>query len=161
MTETTTTASVTCSCCGQQRRPEDVARLHCNPEVAVCGSCAHDLAGQLANRPAITPIFPVHDMVAAKDFWSRAGLEVEEYSPEYAFVMFNGAEVAHLDLRADLDPERNAAACYVHVDDPVMWHQQWQAQGLPVSAVQTEPWGMVEFSVKDPSGNLLRIGRNE
>ena len=85
---------------------------------------------------------------------------MEEYSPEYAFVMVDGAEVAHLALRPDLDPERNAAACYVHVDDPVVWHQRWETQGLPVAAVRTEPWDMVEFSVRDPSGNLLRIGRN-
>lgn len=153
--------AVRCSCCGQQRRSEDVARSHGTPEVVVCRSCAHDLAGQLAHRPVITPIFPVHDMAAVEEFWRRAGLQVEEYSPDYAFVTFDGAEVVHLALRPDLDLERNAAACYVHVDDPVVWHQRWAAQGLPVSAVRTEPWGMVEFSVADPSGNLLRIGRNE
>lgn len=35
----------------------------------------------------------------------------------------------------------------------VAWHQRWKEQGLPVSDVVVEPWGMVEFHVKDPSGN--------
>ncbi len=160
MTELPAEAAATCACCGQDRAPEDVARLGSRPEIAICGGCAHGLAGRLTARPAITPIFPVHDMTAAREFWTRAGLEVEEYSAEYAFVLFNGAEVAHLDLRADLDPERNAAACYVHIADPAEWHRRWQEQGLPVSDVVVEPWGMVEFSVTGPSGNLIRLGRN-
>lgn len=119
------------------------------------------MADRLARRLAITPIFPVQDMAAATEFWSRAGLQVEEYSPEYAFVLFGGAEVAHLALRPDLDPERNAAACFVHVDDPALLQEQWKGQGLPVSDVLLEPWGVREFSVKDPSGNLIRVGRPE
>lgn len=160
MTDTTGPAVVTCSCCGRQHRSGDVVRLHCSPAVAVCGGCAHSLADQVVRRPAITPIFPVHDMAAAREFWTRAGLAVQEHDPEYAFVLFDGAEVLHLDLRPELDPDRNAAACYVHVDDPVAWQQRWKAQGLPVSDVRTEPWGMVEFSVRDPSGNLVRMGRS-
>lgn len=161
MTEVPAEAAVTCARCGQDRAREDVARFGSRPEIAICGGCAHSLAGRLTARPAITPIFPVHNMTAAREFWTRAGLEVEEYSSEYAFVLFNGAEVAHLDLHADLDPERNAAACYVHIADPVDWLRRWKEQGLPVSDVVVEPWGMIEFSVQDPSGNLIRLGRND
>lgn len=49
----------------------------------------------------------------------------------------------------------------MHIADPVEWHRRWKDQGLPVSDVVVEPWGMVEFSVKDPSGNLIRLGRND
>ncbi len=151
--------AVTCACCGEQRREEDVGRLLGRPDVAVCGACAHDLAGRLARRPAITPIFPVHDMPAVTRFWTLAGLQVEAYDAGYALVMFNGSEIAHLALHADLDPARNGAACFVHVDDPAAWHDRWQAHGLPVSDVAVQPWGMLEFSVRDPSGNLVRVGR--
>ncbi|MGD9531214.1 MAG: bleomycin resistance protein [Dehalococcoidia bacterium] len=160
MSETVDAATVRCSCCGQDRTSEGVARLSCHPEIAVCGACVHYLAGQVEHRPAVTPIFPVKDMDAAREFWTRAGLEVHAYDAGYAFVMFGGSEVVHLSLHPDLDPERNAAACYVHVDDPRGWQQRWKVQGLPVSDVKVEPWGMLEFSVRDPSGNLLRMGRN-
>jgi len=42
---------------------------------------------------------------------------------------------------------------------PEIWHARWAAAGLPVSQLRAEQWGMVEFSVTDPSGNRLRVGR--
>ena len=42
---------------------------------------------------------------------------------------------------------------------PEIWHARWAAAGLPVSQLRAKPWGMVEFSVTDPSGNRLRVGR--
>jgi catechol 2,3-dioxygenase-like lactoylglutathione lyase family enzyme len=160
MTELPAETAVTCACCGEARAPSDVASLMCHPEISICGGCVHSIAGDLAARPALTPIFPVHDMAAAREFWTRAGLELEEYSPEYVFVIFGGAEIAHLELRTDLDPERNMTGCFVHVADPVEWHRRWKEQGLPVTDVKMEPWGVTEFNVKDPSGNLVRIGRS-
>lgn len=160
MTDVSQGSTVTCGCSGAPQAPADVARLGEHPEIAVCGGCVHAMAGRLADRPSITPILPVHDMAAAQDFWTRAGLQVEVYSPEYAFVRYGEAEVLHLDLRADLDPERNAAAVYLHLPDPHDWHQRLAARGLAVSDVVVEPWGMTEFSVRDPSGNLIRMGRN-
>lgn len=154
------TSTVTCACCGEARPPGDVASLMCHPEIAICGGCVHNIAGNLTARPSLTPIFPVHDMAAARDFWTRAGLDLEDYSPEYVFVMFGGAEIAHLELRPDLDPERNMTGCFVHIPDPANWHRRWKEQGLPVTDIVVQPWGMTEFSVKDPSGNLVRLGRN-
>lgn len=161
MTDVSDQTTVTCGCCGMAKPAEDVARLSGHPEIAVCGGCVHGMAGRLANRPSITPIFPVHDMAAAREFWTRAGLRVEEYSPEYAFVMVGEAEILHLDLRVGLDPELNAAAVYIHISDPYDRHARLTLQGLPVSDVVVEPWGMIEFSVRDPSGNLIRMGRND
>src|SRR6266536_5330952 len=43
-----------------------------------------------------------------------------------------------------------------HVD---AWHARMSAAGLPVTPLQEEPWGMREFTLTDPSGNHLRIGR--
>lgn len=107
------TTTVTCGCCGLPQPTADVGRLSRHPEIAVCGSCVHGMTGRLANRPSITPIFPVHDMAAARDFWTRAGFRVDEYSPEYAFVVFGDSELAYLDLRAGLDrrPTRQPATC--------------------------------------------------
>ncbi|MBC3189794.1 VOC family protein [Pseudonocardia sp. C8] len=150
--------TATCACCGEPQKASDVVRLGCRPDIAVCGGCVYDLAGRLVAGPTITPIFPVNDMAAAREFWTRAGLQVDEYGPEYAFVRYGTAELLHLDLRRDLEPERNAAACYVRVSDPREWQRRWKDRGLPVSDVVVQPWGMVEFSVKDPSGNLIRMG---
>ncbi|MGH4024605.1 MAG: bleomycin resistance protein [Pseudonocardiaceae bacterium] len=106
------------------------------------------------------PIFPVRDMREAREFWIRAGAEVEWYDESYAFVFVAGTEVAHLRHTPRLNPEHNAAACYIHVADPAAWHERWKAACLPVTDLKVEPWGMREFSVRDPSGNLVRVGHN-
>ena len=65
-------ATATCAWCGEARAPSDVASLMCHPEIAVCAGCVHYLAGNVTARPWLTPIFPVHGMAAAHDFWTRA-----------------------------------------------------------------------------------------
>ena len=108
----------------------------------------------------VIPILPVRDLEEARDFRSRAGLEVQVYDEGYAFVLDDdGHECVHLAVRPEVDPPADLAACYVHVDDVQGWHGRLAQAGLPVTPVRDEPWGMEEFSVRDPSGNLIRIGR--
>ena len=104
------------------------------------------------------PIFPVRELDEASDFWTRAGLAVERYDEGYAFVLADGDELVHLALQPSLDPAANPSACYIHVDDVTGWHDRLSNAGLPVTPVRDEPWGMTEFSVRDPSGNLVRVG---
>ena len=106
------------------------------------------MSAQVHAHPKITPIFPVRDMTEAREFWTRAGGTVELYDTGYAFVLVNGAEVAHLDLRPDLDVTANATACYLHVGDPHVWHARWQAAGLPVTELKAEPWGMTAATAR-------------
>jgi uncharacterized glyoxalase superfamily protein PhnB len=105
------------------------------------------------------PILPVRELGEATAFWSRAGLTVERYDDGYAFVLADGCEIVHLALHPSVDPETNASACYIHVADVADWHDRLARAGLPVTPVRNEPWGMAEFSVRDPSGNLVRVGR--
>ncbi len=50
-------------------------------------------------------------------------------------------------------------ACYLRVDDLDDLHRELAAAGLErVTALHAKPWGMREFEVWDPSGNLLRFG---
>ncbi len=104
------------------------------------------------------PILPVRDLPEAAAFWRLAGLEVEEYDAGYAFVRADGDEIVHLAVHPSVDPATNLSACYVHVTDVAGWHDRLAEAGLPVTPVRDEPWGMTEFSVRDPSGNLVRVG---
>jgi len=105
------------------------------------------------------PILPVRELAEARGLWTSAGLTVEDYSDGYAFVLSDGREIVHLEVQPSLDPATNPSACYIHVDDVHGWHDRLAAAGLPVTPVRDEPWGMAEFSVRDPSGNLVRVGR--
>jgi hypothetical protein len=46
------------------------------------------------------------------------------------------------------------------VPDPDGWHFRLAADGLPVTALEDQPWGMREFTLTDPSGNNVRIGHS-
>jgi catechol 2,3-dioxygenase-like lactoylglutathione lyase family enzyme len=105
------------------------------------------------------PILPVRNLAEARALWAGAGLTVEDYSDTYAFVLADGCEIVHLEVQPGLDPAANPSACYIHVDDVHGWHARLADAGLPVTPVRDEPWGMAEFSVRDPSGNLVRVGR--
>jgi uncharacterized glyoxalase superfamily protein PhnB len=150
---------VQCYCCGEERDPETVASLMCHDEVKVCRVCVGWLM-QRAGGVDVTPTLPVADMDEATHFYERAGFDVERYSDEFAFVSFDDQSVFDLDLAAGMDPATNHAGCYVITGDTDAWHARLSAAGLGVTEVQDMPWGMHEFTLTDPSGNHLRIGRS-
>lgn len=153
--------SNSCACCGEVFAAAKLVALSCREDVRLCRGCVHWLAGQFEMGPvgAATPILPVHDMVSAIAFWTATGFDVEPYDDNYVFVSRNG-ELVHLALDQTLDPARNSSACYVHARNVDELHALWSAAGLAVTPLEDRPWGMFEFSVKDPSGNLVRVGRN-
>lgn len=108
----------------------------------------------------VQPILPVRDMAEAEAFYVRAGFDVTRYDDGYGWVHRNGRELFHLVAAADLDPDRNPSACYIHTADVDDWHVAWLAADLPVSELENQTWGMREFTVFDPSGNRLRVGTN-
>lgn len=78
----------------------------------------------------------------------------------FAFVRFNDHSVFDLNRVQGLNPATNHAGCYVitdHVDD---WHARFAACGLQVTPIEDMPWRMHEFTLTDPSGNHIRVGRN-
>lgn len=110
---------------------------------------------------SIIAIFPVLDMKNAASFYRSLGFKVHEYlDGEYAWVMDSSREVLHLAVVEGLDRAANRAAAYLHVDDVDRWRATWVTAGVEAGAVEDKSWGMREFSVRDPDGNLLRVGQN-
>lgn len=104
------------------------------------------------------PILPVHDLAVVADVHRTLGLQVEHYDESYAWVRLDGHELWHLALDVSLDPAANRSAVYVHVAEVDDVHRHLTAAGLPVTDPVDEPWGMRECRLRDPAGNLLRIG---
>ena len=135
-----------------------VAALLCHEEIKVCRVCI----GWLRERAGgidVTPTLPVVDMAEAVGFCEAAGLDVERYDDGFAFVHRNDQSVFDLDLCADMRPDANHAGCYIITPDVDEWHAHLVTAGLPVTQIEDMPWGMHEFTLTDPSGNHIRIGR--
>lgn len=81
------------------------------------------------------------------------------YDDGYAFVCVHGEEILHLRRGASPTPDDDQRA-YLHVADAGAWHAALQARSDPVSPLVDEPWGMREFTMRDPFGNVVRIGQN-
>lgn len=150
-----------CSCCGCDR---DTVALVERDDVRLCRDCVEWLAGKLG--VVSTPTLPVLDLREAIDFYERAGFGVRVYKEDeddpgdgFAFVDYAGQSVFDLDA-VDIDPARNGAGCYLIVRDPDGWQARMAADGLPVTGLEDQPWGMREFTLTDPSGNNIRIGRS-
>jgi catechol 2,3-dioxygenase-like lactoylglutathione lyase family enzyme len=150
---------VKCSCCGEER--DVVVPLLCHDEVKVCRVCI----GWLRSNAGVidsTPILPVLDVDAAVAFYERAGFEVHRYAGGgYAFVRYDNQSVFDLDLAEPvLDRAANKAGCYLITPDADAWHLRLTADALPVTGLEAKPWGMTEFTLTDPDGNAIRIGRS-
>lgn len=116
----------------------------------------------VGRRPSTTPILPVHDMAVASAFYESLGFEVDQYDGGYAWVKHCSWEWFHLRLVDGLDPDANEASAYLHVDDAQAWRNGMTAVAHvdAIGEVTDKPWGMREFGVTDPSGNLVRLGQH-
>jgi catechol 2,3-dioxygenase-like lactoylglutathione lyase family enzyme len=113
------------------------------------------------------PILPSRDLLETLEFLQRLGFENRGDSPEVWQYLIVGRGDVELHFTADpsVDPLRTAAMAYVYVDDAQRLYDEWATLVTPDAAtgsrivppVDTE-YGMREFAVVDPSGNLLRIG---
>jgi uncharacterized glyoxalase superfamily protein PhnB len=154
-----TLVGVVCSCCGEDRDESMVASLLCHDEIKVCRVCVGWLSTRVGSID-VTPTLPVADMAEAVRFCEAAGLDIQRYDDGFAFVHLDDQSVFDLDLIPAMDPATNHAGCYIITDDVDNWHARLVAAGLNVTPVKDQPWGMHEFTLTDPSGNNIRVGRN-
>lgn len=114
------------------------------------------------------PILPARDLAETRKFYESLDFRVAGWWPKefggYASLV-RGDLTMHFFAYADLSPGENYAQCYWRVKDVDALHAECQAVGLPsagiprLDAVENKPWGMREFAIVDPNGNLVRIGQ--
>ncbi|MEP6550105.1 MAG: VOC family protein [Gemmatimonadales bacterium] len=114
------------------------------------------------------PMLPARDLGESRAFYERLGFRASGWWPDefggYAILRSGDLEV-HFFAFDDISPSENYAQCYWRVNDVDALHAEYRAVGLPKSgiprldAVGDKPWGMREFAIVDPSGNLVRVGQ--
>lgn len=105
------------------------------------------------------PILPAANVQAAMSFCrDKLGFEAMGDHGDYGLVRRDGAEI-HFWKCSDpaIAPMSSA---YIRVDGVAALHDEVapQAGAHIVVPVTEQPWGMREFIVKDPDGNLLKFG---
>jgi uncharacterized protein (TIGR02246 family) len=118
---------------------------------------------------AAIPILPAMDLEGTRTFFERLGFTARYWSPKqergYAILTRGNLEL-HFFSYAELARVSNYAGCYWRVTDANALHAEYSALGLPargapsVGAIEDKPWGMREFELVDPNGNLIRIGQD-
>lgn len=117
-------------------------------------------------RDSAEPILPARNLTEVRAFYGRLGFAAwfgDDPRWQYEIVSRRGL-VVHFFADADLVATKNDAGCYWRVEDADRLHQELAALDLPGEGVPRltspvdQPWGMREFTLVDPSGNLVRIG---
>jgi len=105
---------------------------------------------------------PAKDYSRSRQFYTDLGFEMRWDMPEACcfeqgpcrFILQNFYEPAH------------AQNCMMHllVEDAKAWYQTVEANvitkyGVHLTPLETQPWGLLEFCLFDPSGVIWRIGQ--
>ncbi|WP_433323442.1 bleomycin resistance protein [Spirillospora sp. CA-294931] len=114
------------------------------------------------------PILPSRDLVATADFYARLGFTLDGlYEDEGYLIIVRDDVELHFTREPSMDPKSDAHALYLRLDgDARALYREWESLGISAEPT-AEPrllapaetdYGMVEFALVDPDGNLLRIG---
>ncbi len=112
----------------------------------------------------LKPFVPARDFEQSKRFYADFGFEQRSEGGGIAY--FCCGNVAFL-LQNFYEPAlAENLMLHLLVSDVDAWHAKLEAAGLRerygtvISAVQSQPWRMRDFSVVDPAGVCWRIGQN-
>ncbi len=137
-------------------------------EVGVRGE---DLRGRLAGGEQLEHVDDAHTKPAnAGATAALLGIDRDSLEPlvhELSVASYDAADRAIPSgfAHPKLDPATSHAGCYLRVADVTSLYRAFEAAALPrrgiprMDALERKPWGMLEFAVVDPDGNLLRIGQ--
>lgn len=112
----------------------------------------------------IKAFVPARDFKLSKQFYQDLGFTLASDEGGVAYFHHNNCSF----LLQDFYVQAHADNFMMHilVKDIEKWHARVVATGVaekygvPVSGVSRQPWGMLDFTVIDPSGVLWRFAQN-
>jgi catechol 2,3-dioxygenase-like lactoylglutathione lyase family enzyme len=111
------------------------------------------------------PILPSRSLSETLAFYGRLGFEGEIHAQGNYAMLSRGTLELHFFTHPELRPAESHAGCYLRVADVESVYQAFARAMLPrkgiprQDALEDRPWGMREFAVVDPDGNLIRVGQ--
>ena len=113
------------------------------------------------------PILPSRALGETLAFYERLGFENRGAPPEeWNYLIIGRGEIwLHFFGMPEIDPLTTIASCFLYVDDAAAVYEEWRrvvepdpATGSRIEEPMDTDYGMREFAVVDPSGNLVRVG---
>ena len=110
------------------------------------------------------PILPCISVEDTAAFYKPLGFSAKIWGApnNYAILTRDTVEL-HFFTQVDIDPASSSAGCYIRVLDVDGTHSEFananlRNSGIPrMDGIENKPWGMREFAIVDPNGNLIRI----
>jgi len=101
----------------------------------------------------VAPRFRVRDLEQALAFYTRLGFQTTYQDAGFAILQRDGVSL-HLNASPEM-PARPCSVCWIAITGSDALHQQYQQLGVVSHPLTTQPWGLTQFAVSDPAGNLL------
>ena len=116
------------------------------------------------NPVEIKAFVPALDFTVSKEFYEAIGFQVKFSDSELAYLLCGNTSF----LLQNFYVKELAENLMMHllVENVEDWHAHITAQniaerfGVRLGALETQPWGMRDFVLFDPSGVLWRIAQN-
>ena len=112
------------------------------------------------------PTLPSRSIGATVAFYRQLGFEGGAHASNDSYaILRRGPIEIHFFAPRDLVPSRSSAGCYLRVRDVDGLHRAFASSRLPAAGIprleepEDKPWGLREFALVDPDGNLLRVGQ--
>jgi catechol 2,3-dioxygenase-like lactoylglutathione lyase family enzyme len=111
------------------------------------------------------PQLPSRNLAITLEFYRRLGFDGFIHSHGGYAILMRGTLELHFFAHSRLEPEKSAHCCYLRVTNVESLHWEFSRADLPregiprQDALEDKPWGLREFAVVDPDGNLIRIGQ--
>ena len=114
------------------------------------------------------PILPARNLDETRAFYEKLGFVPwwRGRGPWEYEIVSRGHLVVHFFAEPGMTPSENDMSCYWRVKDADRFYQEFAALNLPSEGIPRltvpvdQPWGMREFTLVDPSGNLVRVGHD-
>lgn len=111
------------------------------------------------------PIFPSQNFTATVEFYRPLGFDiVAQYDTEGYLILKRDKVELHFFRANSVDPTTSDHGAFLRVVDAKELSDHYQSLNIPgegtprVTPAEDKPWGMCEFAIVDPDGNLLRVG---
>ena len=112
------------------------------------------------------PILPSRSVSDTVTFYKRLGFEGGAHEFDHAYgILKRGWVELHFFTHKELVPAESSAGCYIRVLDVEEFYRSCTSAQLPSTGIprmeflEDKPWGLREFAIVDPDGNLIRIGQ--